>query len=77
MVWERPGKHRKPRMTGMTIGGLPGVGGRSGKGHSHLVWGWQRAVGEEVFWKYPGLQGTQVMSVSIASSGKRKAGQSG
>lgn len=64
-------------MTGMTTVGLPRVGGgESGKGYSHLVWGWQRAAGEEVFWKYPGLQGTQAMSVSIASSGKRKAGQS-
>ena len=42
-------------------------------GCTHLVWGWQRALGEEVFWKCPALQGTQFLLASETSSGKRKA----
>lgn len=42
-------------------------------GHPHLVWGWQRAVGEEVFWKCPALQGTQLLLASVTSSGRREA----
>lgn len=35
------------------------LGGWEEHGHTHLVWGRQRALGEEVFWKCPALQGTQ------------------
>lgn len=36
------------------------------------MWGWHRALGEDVFWKCPALQGTQLLLAFPISPGKRK-----
>ena len=74
--WAPGGKweavHGAEQWTGLSAAGAGRVGGTR-TWHPHLVWGWQRALGEDVFWKCPALQGTQLLLAFLSSSGKRNA----